>query len=119
MSINNPIHDALNEMHPDSELDVYKDLKLEDIEQGVKEFFYGKEDTPIDFTKLILPGYSYKIEAPDKSLHTGRGGVMMFIDTARKSKIPDQKIASYISVFVEGKHINILDPALKINSTKP
>lgn len=100
-----------------------KDFNIEKLKEVFAEIFYGKQDSTIpDLKEKLLDGYWYMIDSGKQedskirhiATHTGKGGIEMYIDEARKIGLPDYMIEKSIFVYVNGEYY----PLSAVNKTK-
>jgi hypothetical protein len=89
----------------------YENLTLEQVTKAMQEFF-GKELTLEELKAKILDGYSYEING---RVHTGKGGVLMFIDACVQEDLAPFMIQAGIKVFIPEHG---LVPLKDLNPTK-
>lgn len=104
----NSLKDSLNNYTP---------LTLEGLKAAIAEMFYEKGQglTYQELRSKILSGYNYKVFSDKTSLFTGRGGVLMYLDSFEKTGFPAPLAAGSIFVYIDGKYHNILTLNIKKN----
>jgi len=95
----------------------YTSLTLDVLKSAIAEMFYEKEQglTYKELKSKILSGYHYRIANDKTSVHTGQGGVLIYIDSFEKTGFPASLAAESIFVYIQSKYYNILTLNVKKN----
>ena len=81
----------------------YPDVTLDQIKEAIDEYF-GKEVLSLTYAELrerVLSGYTYKIDSPGLTAHTGKGGVLLCLDKCEKAGVPAGMIAKSIICYTD------------------
>jgi len=105
---------------------MYKNLTLSHLRNAIRTFFHGKQKNPVityeELRKKILPGYFYSIDSGKEAIegkrnmtvHTGIGGVLLYIDACEATKwITAEDAAKSIFCHTSKGDFNMLQIKLK------
>jgi len=105
---------------------MYKNLTLSHLRNAIRTFFHGKQKQSLltydELRKKILPGYFYSIDSGKEAIegkrnmtvHTGIGGVLLYIDACEATKwITAEDAAKSIFCHTSKGDFNMLQIKLK------